>query len=242
MDHAGKDNHANDGKGDQSKHDGDLKSAKNDDCQPYQGEDLPKKDNCRSKLSDDRGIGGGDRSPGESTSQDRLIATAILARAIPDHSGDVHGCSTQLYLLSSCARKTYAVVGDRNSMPFPLENATTTFPGLSPKKHTSSSSYVIVPIASAPASDRDRSLQSTWKSTGPDAAQGLQHDHLVEDVDRARVHLEGEMVLDLAHHLRPARGGLKRGRDHAAKDREVKRRRKLNIDANGMFDRDEGLR
>ncbi|MCK1621250.1 peptidase domain-containing ABC transporter [Bradyrhizobium sp. 159] len=63
-DRAGKDNHSNDGKGDQSKHDGDFKRAKNDGCQPSR-DDPPKKDNCRPKPRGDRGNGGNDRNPGE---------------------------------------------------------------------------------------------------------------------------------------------------------------------------------
>jgi ATP-binding cassette, subfamily B, bacterial CvaB/MchF/RaxB len=54
--HAGLDNYSNDGKGAQSKRDGDFNQ---------QDDDLQKKDNCRARPSDDRGNGGTDRNPGE---------------------------------------------------------------------------------------------------------------------------------------------------------------------------------
>lgn len=63
--HAGTDNYSKGGKWDHSKHVGDCRRAKNDDCEPHQDGNQLKKHDCTPEPSDHRGNGGANRNPGE---------------------------------------------------------------------------------------------------------------------------------------------------------------------------------
>src|SRR2546421_10156850 len=67
-DHEDRDDYSKDGKGDYSKHDGDWKDAKNDDCQPHKDDLQPQKDYWAPKPSDDSGKDDTYRTRGEALS------------------------------------------------------------------------------------------------------------------------------------------------------------------------------
>ena len=92
-DHEGRDDYSKDGKGDYSKHDGDWKDAKNDDCQPHKDYLQPQKDYRAPKPSDDSGKGDTYRNSGEALAKFDFShgSHGDFGSHGPDHSGDIHG-------------------------------------------------------------------------------------------------------------------------------------------------------
>ena len=102
-DHKGRDDYSKDGKGNYSKHDGGLKDAKNDDCQPQ-------KDYCDPKPPDDPGKGDTYRNPGEALATFDFshgdFSHGDVGSHGPDHSGDIQGA---LASMSSDDALDYAI-------------------------------------------------------------------------------------------------------------------------------------